>query len=86
MKERMGTVRRVVLLTQLCVCVAAPLIFFIVGSKWLCEKYGWGRGAMAIGVLLGVVGGIAGLWSTIKLLLQEAEDKQKPPASFNEHH
>jgi len=85
MKSSVRMLRKLVLLSQMAFSVAVPLVLFIVGGKWLTERYALGKWVMLVGVLLGVLGAIAGLIGTVKAFLKEDAEQKKPPVSFNDH-
>jgi len=85
MKHKARQLRRLVLMTQLCVSVASPLFLCIWGSLWLQRRFQLGRWVMAAGVLLGVGGAVAGLCSTLRELLRDEEKKEPPPPAFDRH-
>ncbi len=73
--------------TQLGLSVVSPLLLFIFGSVWLREKTGAGDWMIAAGVVLGVIGAIGGLISSLKSMarLSGSMKKQEKKDSFNEH-
>lgn len=82
----MKNLRLLALLSQLAVSIITPLLFFILGARWLTIRFGLGKWVMAAGVLLGIAGAVSGLVSTLKLLQREAERETKnTPVCFNDH-
>lgn len=73
--------------TQLGLSVALPPAGFIFLASWLRGSYGWGSWVLWVGILLGVIGAIDGLRTSLKAMAKMSEDKEKedPPVSFNEH-
>lgn len=75
-------------LTQLGFSVAFPLAGFILLAVWLRERFGLGMWIVWIGIVLGFVGAIDGLRSSLKALERLSRRKRDggpPPVSFNEH-
>ena len=82
----MKAFRQIVMLTQIVVSIAAPLLICILGSRWLMAHFDLGKWVMAAGVFLGVGGAVSGLVKTVKQMLREADDRNStPPVSFNDH-
>lgn len=85
MKSSVRVFRKLAILSQLIFSVAVPLLLFILGGKWLTERYDLGKWVMLLGVLLGVLGAVAGLTRTVKAFMRENTEEKKPPVSFNDH-
>ena len=85
MKSSVRVLRKLALLSQMLFSVAMPLALFIWGGKWLAARFDLGRWFMLVAVLLGVIGAIAGLVSTVKAFLKEDAPEEKKPISFNDH-
>lgn len=83
----MRTVRMLVWFTQLGLSVATPLVLFILGAVWLRDHFQLGGWVVLIGVLLGIWGAISGFRYVIAAMKREAdaESREKPPTSFNDH-
>lgn len=73
-------------LTQLGLSVAVPLVGFILLAVWLHNSRGWGGWVVALGILLGILGAVGGLYNGFKTLhrLMGREEK-KPPVGYNRH-
>lgn len=74
-------------LTQLGLSVAMPLGGFVLLAVWLRQRFDWGPWVVILGLVLGIVGAIDGLRSSLKDMERMAKDdkKEKPPLSFNDH-
>ena len=73
--------------TQLGLSVALPPTGFIFLAAWLRRSYGWGSWVLWIGIVLGIVGAIDGLRTSLKAMekMSKEENPEGPPVSFNEH-
>ena len=85
MEPTIRALRKFVLLSELVFSLAVPLLLFIVGAKWLRGTYHLGKWVMLLGVLLGVLGAIAGLVRVVKSLLKDDAPKKDFPPTFNDH-
>lgn len=85
MKQSLRFLRAVVILSQMLFSVAVPLVVFILGAQWLQARFSLGKWVMAAGVLLGIIGAVAGLWNTVKALLQNDTKDEKTSVSYNDH-
>lgn len=83
-KQSMDLLKKAVIMTQVLVSVAAPLLLCTAGGLWLCRRFRLGRGFMALFILLGVASSLWSLWKWLKPFLREDRD-ETPPASFNDH-
>lgn len=83
----MKDVKLLVFLTQLGLSVALPLGGFTLLAVWLYRVHSWGGWVIAVGVILGLVGAIDGLRSTLKAmkLMSRKEKQDEPFVSFNDH-
>lgn len=74
-------------MTQLGLTVALPLGGFIWLAVWLRDRFGLGSWVLWLGIGLGAVLALDGLWNSLKTLMRFAgKKKQTPhPVSFNEH-
>lgn len=75
-------------LTQLGLSVAFPLGGFILLALWLKSSCGWGSWVLWVGILLGLVGAIDGLRTSLKAMSRIAKPKKgntPPSVSFNDH-
>ena len=75
-------------LTQLGLSVALPPAGFILLALWLRNSCGWGSWVLWVGIVLGIIGAIDGLRTSLKAMSRIAKSKKKddPPAvSFNDH-
>lgn len=77
----------IVWLTQLGFSVAFPLAGFVLLAVWLRDSWGWGDWVVWAGIVLGVVGAVDGLRTSIKAMtrLTKPKKKQEPPVAFNDH-
>lgn len=73
--------------TQLGLSVALPPAGFIFLASWLRRSYGWGSWVLWVGIVLGIIGAIDGLRTSLKAMekMSEEKEKEEPPVSFNEH-
>ena len=74
-------------ITQLGLSVAIPLGGFVLVALWLQRKFQLGPWVMILGVILGIMGAIDGLRTSLKAMETMAKDRkeEKPPVSFNDH-
>lgn len=75
-------------LLQLGFSIAVPPAFFTALAVWLRNRYELGNWILAVGILLGVIGAIDGLRTSLKAMERMSRDtskKESPPVSFNEH-
>lgn len=75
-------------LTQLGLSTAAPAAGFILLAFWLHNQFAWGDWVVILGVILGILSAINGLYTSLKTLNRihrDKSDKEDPPVSFNEH-
>ena len=83
----MKNLSMIIWFTQLGLSVSLPPAGFIFLAAWLRRSYGLGNWVLWIGIVLGVVGAIDGLRTSLKAMskLSEQTDQEEPPVSFNEH-
>ena len=74
-------------LTQLGLTVALPLGGFIWLAVWLRGKFGLGSWVLWLGIGLGALIALNGLWNSLKTLMRFAgkDQKKKTTTSFNQH-
>lgn len=75
-------------LTQLGLSVSLPPAGFILLSLWLRDSCGWGGWVLWAGIILGVIGAVDGLRTSLKAMarLSKRKKKDEPPAvCFNDH-
>ena len=74
-------------LTQLGLTVALPLGGFIWLAVWLRGQFGLGIWVLWLGIGLGALIALNGLWNSLKTLMRFAgkDQKEKTSVSFNEH-
>lgn len=78
----------IVWLTQLGFSVAFPLAGFILAAVWLQQRFSLGIWVIWVGIVLGFVGAVDGLRTSLKALdklSRSKPDKAPPPVSFNDH-
>ena len=87
MKSGFRIAKALVWLTQFGLSIAAPPVIFILGALWLRDNYSLGGWIVALGVILGVLGAVGGLISSMKSISQiSGEDETKSAArGFNDH-
>lgn len=83
----MKSVNLLIWLTQLGLSVAVPLAGFIFLGIWLHDSCGWGRWAVWVGILLGVVTAADGLRQSLKAMqrMSGTKEENSPPVGFNDH-
>lgn len=83
----MKNLSMIVWFTQLGLSVALPPAGFIFLASWLRKSCGWGRWVLWVGIILGIIGAVDGLRTSLKAMEKMSEDKdaEEPPVSFNEH-
>lgn len=74
-------------LTQLGLSVALPLAGFVLLSLWLRNTFALGNWVLWVGIAIGVISAIDGLYHSLKTLIRLSEKKEDtpPPVSFNDH-
>lgn len=75
-------------LTQLGFSVAFPLAGFILAAVWLQQRFSLGNWVIWVGIVLGFLGAIDGLRTSLKALeklSRRKKDKTPPPVCFNDH-
>ena len=87
MRSYVKVMSYLVWLTQLGLSVAVPLIGFLWLSVWLHNSRGWGGWVIAVGVVLGLMGAVGGLYSGFKPLhrLTKADEEQNSSPGYNRH-
>ena len=82
----MKVLRYLVWLTQLGLSVAVPLVGFILLGVWLHNSLGWGGWTVVVGILLGILGAVGGLYDGFRTLHRMSRaDEEKPTFGFNKH-
>lgn len=84
----MKNLSMLVWLTQLGFSVVAPLAGFILLAVWLRERFDLGIWVLILGIVLGVVGAVDGLRTSLKameIMSKDKKDEAPPPVSFNDH-
>ena len=83
----MKNVNLLIWLTQLGLSVAVPLAGFIFLGIWLHDSCGWGRWAVWVGILLGVVTAADGLRHSLTAMqrMSGTKEENSPPVGFNDH-
>lgn len=86
MKHQVKTITLLTWLTQLGLSVAVPPAGFLFLALWLRDQYDWGQWVVWAGIVLGVIGAIQGLVSSLQAMNRVAkEPAEEPPMSFNDH-
>lgn len=83
----MKEVTLLVWLTQLGLSVALPLAGFIFLALWLRGQFGWGNWVLWVGIALGLISAMDGLYRSLKSLsrLVRKNEDTPPPVSYNDH-
>ena len=83
----MKDVNLLIWLTQLGICVAAPLGGFIWLGIWIQRRFNLGIWVILAGIFVGLVCAIDGLRTSLKAMERMKKDKHEepPPVSFNDH-
>ena len=84
----MKNISLIVWLTQLGMSVAVPPAGFILLAVWLRNRFDLGLWVIWIGIILGLIGAIDGLRTSLKAMERLSKDKPEdgpPPVSFNDH-
>lgn len=78
--------RYVVWLTQLGLSVAVPLAGFILLAVWLHGSKGWGAWVIPVGILLGLMGAVGGLYNGFRMLNRQIrQDEDRHAEGYNRH-
>lgn len=82
----MKTLTLLTWITQLGLSVAIPPAMFIFLAVWLRDTLQWGDWIIWAGIILGVVGAVQGLITSIQAMNRLSKEKPKaPPVGFNDH-
>ncbi len=85
----MKDIKLIVWITQLGVAVVFPLAGAVLLAVWLRDRYGWGDWVVVAGIVLGVIGAVDGLRTSLKTMERLSKEKKKDdgpkPLSFNDH-
>lgn len=79
-------IRSLVLITQVGLSVAGPLLGFTLLSVWLRNRLGCGVWLVIVGILVGFLGALGGLKSACRLLRRlpwENHSKKEKPRKIN---
>ena len=73
-------------LSQLGMSTLLPPAVCILLSVWLKKQFSWGNWVVVLGAAVGIVAGAKGFFSILKTANDmQADSKDPPPVSFNEH-
>lgn len=84
----MKNITMIIWLMQLGFSIAIPPAGFIMLAVWLRDRFNLGLWVLWVGIILGIVGAIDGLRSSLKTMERLSRDdpgKKPPPISFNDH-
>ena len=82
----MKNITLLVWLTQLGLSVAVPPAMFIFLAVWVRDTLQWGDWVLWAGIILGVVGAVQGLITSLQAMSRLSREKPKaPPVGFNDH-
>lgn len=84
---RVKNLSMIVWLTQLGLSVALPPVGFILLAVWLRDRFAWGNWVIWVGIVLGVIGAVDGLRTSLKAMERLSRDKktEAPSVVFNDH-
>lgn len=86
MQGYVKVVRYLVWLTQLGLSAAVPLAGFILLGVWLHNSRGWGGWTVIVGIVLGLMGAVGGLYNSFKTLNRMVKQDEDPPRTgYNRH-
>lgn len=87
MRSYVKVVSYMVWLTQLGLTVVGPLVGFIWLAVWLHNAKGWGGWVVLVGILLGLMGAIGGMYTGFKTLhrLSSLDEKPQSAPGYNRH-
>ena len=87
MRSYVKVVSYMVWLTQLGLSVAGPLVGFILLGVWLHNSKGWGGWVVIVGIVLGLMGAVGGLYTGFKTLhrLTAQDEKTGSVPGYNRH-
>ncbi len=87
MRSYVKVVSYMVWLTQLGLSVAGPLVGFILLGVWLHNSKGWGGWVVIVGIVLGLMGAVGGLYTGFKTLhrLTAQDEKTGSAPGYNRH-
>lgn len=77
MKDFLHSASLLAWMTQFGFSIAAPLTGCILLSVWLQERFALGGWVVAVGVVLGLIGAVGGLATSIRLMDRQAAATQK---------
>ena len=82
----MKNISLLVWLTQLGLSVAVPPAMFIFLAVWVRDTLQWGDWVLWAGIILGVVGAVQGLITSLQAMKRLGANKEeKPPVGVNDH-
>lgn len=86
MRGYIKVLRYLVWLTQLGLSVAVPLVGFVLLGVWLHNSKGWGGWTVVVGILLGILGAVGGLYDGFKTLHRMMQtDEEQSQFGYNKH-
>lgn len=83
----MKNLNLLVWLTQLGLSVALPLGGFVLLAVWLQQRFGLGLWVIVLGLVMGMIGAVDGLRTSLRAMERMAKNKKEenPSVSFNDH-
>lgn len=89
MKDFLHSASLLAWMTQFALSVVAPLTGCILLSVWLKDRFALGGWVVAVGVVLGLLGAVGGLITSIRLMDRQGAAAQKQSSDrsdcFNRH-
>lgn len=87
MQSVMKVLRSLVWVTQLGLSIVTPLVVFVLLAVWLHNRFSWGNWVIWVGVVLGILGTVGALQSSLRTLSRMDDDKNdhNQSCSFNDH-
>lgn len=65
------------LLSQIGLSVATPLVLCTYGAYWLRNRFGLGGWIVVVGLVLGLLGAVGGIWRSYQMILRSGSRKNK---------
>lgn len=76
-KKSWSMLRYLTYCSQVGFTVVTPPVLCCFGAVWLRNKFGWGNGAVIIGILLGIAVSVCGLRDFLRFTERRAREREK---------